>query len=84
MGFNGMDKFAYIPRLYPMVEGDYPSSEEPPEAMQQNGFRPTFKDPDGNFSAGDPVEYKHLNFIIGDLYAKAADVDSRLTALEGE
>ncbi|WFZ22197.1 hypothetical protein NFK58_12855 [Citrobacter portucalensis] len=79
-----MNKFAYILRAYPMNGGDYPSVEAPPATMQQNGFKPTFKDPDGNLSVGDPVEYKHLNFIFNDLYAKAADMESRLTALEGE
>ncbi|MGK0743587.1 hypothetical protein ACSFCX_03795 [Yokenella regensburgei] len=79
-----MIKFAYVPRLYPMSDGDYPSSEAPPADMQKNGFKPTFKAPDGTFSPGDDVEYKYLNFIFNDLYAKAADVDKRLTTLEGE
>lgn len=79
-----MNQFAYVPRLYPMQGGDYPSSEEPPAQMQQNGFKPTFTDPDGKLSLGDKVEYKYLNFIFGDLYAKAADMDSRLSALEGD
>ncbi|TNV22488.1 hypothetical protein FH968_00020 [Buttiauxella sp. B2] len=79
-----MNKFAYILRAYPFTGGDYPSSEAPAATLQQNGFKPTFVNPDGTFSAGDPVEYKHLNFIFNDLYAKAADMESRLTNLEGE
>ncbi|MCE3116843.1 hypothetical protein LXD80_13675 [Enterobacter sp. ASE] len=79
-----MIKFAYVLRAYPMHGGDYPSMEEPPAAMQQNGFKPTFKAPDGTLSPGDKVEYKYLNYIFNDLYAKAADMDSRLTALEGK
>lgn len=79
-----MNKFAYVLRAYPMRGGDYPSMETPPAAMQQNGFKPTLKAPDGTLSPGDKVEYKHLNYIFNDLYAKAADMDSRLTALEGK
>lgn len=79
-----MDKFAYVPRMYPLKGGDYPSMEEPPADMQQNGFKPTFKAHDGSLSLGGKVEYKYLNFIFNDLYAKAADMDSRLKALEGD
>lgn len=79
-----MIKFAFILRAYPMNGGDYPSVEAPTATMQQNGFKPTFKAPDGTLSEGDAVEYKYLNYIFNDLYAKAADMESRLTALEGE
>jgi hypothetical protein len=67
-----------------MKGGDYPSMAEPPADMQKNGFKPTFTDPDGKLSLGEKVEYKYLNFIFNDLYAKAADMESRLTALEGD
>lgn len=79
-----MNRFAYVQRAYPFKGGDYPSVEAPPSTMQQNGFKPTFIAPNGTLSPGDPVEYKHLNYIFNDLYAKAADMDSRLSALEGE
>lgn len=79
-----MIHFANVPRLYPFYGGDYPSSEAPPAELQQSGFKPTFVNPDGTFSPGDPVEYKYLNFIFNDLFAKAADMDNRLSALEGE
>ncbi|HEY3591914.1 MAG TPA: hypothetical protein VGL07_17875 [Buttiauxella sp.] len=79
-----MNKFAYVTRNYLFKNGDYPSAEEPSAQLQQDGFKPTFINGDGTFSAGDPVEYKHLNFIFNDLYAKAADMASRLDALEGE
>lgn len=78
-----MSEWAQVPRMYPMSAGDYPSAEQPPAAMQQSGFKPTFMDPDGKLSPGEPVEYKHLNFIFRDLYAKAADMEKRLNTLEG-
>lgn len=79
-----MNQFAYIPRIYPMSSGDYPSTQEPSQEKQDNGFKPTYKDTGGALVAGDSVEYKELNFIIADLYKKAVDMDSRLTTLEGE
>lgn len=78
-----MKSWSDIPRTYPMSTGDYPSLEEPPALVQQNGFKPSFIGPDGDFSAGDPVEYKHLNFIFRDLYKKAAEAERRLNTLEG-
>lgn len=77
-----MNQFSYIQRVYPMHGVDYPSMEAPPAVMQENGFKPTFIAPDGTFSPGDKVEYKHLNYIFNDLYLKAADMESRLNALE--
>lgn len=76
--------WASIPRTYPMSGGDYPSTEEPPAATQQNGFKPTYIDVDGNLSPGEPVEYKHLNFIFKDLYSKLSDIENRLSSLEGK
>ncbi|MNY68974.1 hypothetical protein D3C86_2068300 [compost metagenome] len=52
--------------------------------MQQNGFKPTFVNPDGTLSPGDQVEYKYLNYIFRDLYQKAADAESKLNTLEGK
>lgn len=79
-----MNRFAYVLRAYPMRGGDYPSMEAPPAELQEGGFKPTFKAPDGTLSPGDPVEYKYLNYIFNDLYAKAADAERRLSALEGK
>lgn len=79
-----MNEWAAVSHTYPMNTGDYPSVEEPPATMQQNGFKPTFMNPDGTLSPGDNVEYKHLNYIFRDLYQKAADVESKLNALEGK
>ncbi|HGE8287204.1 TPA: hypothetical protein ACGD4M_002713 [Serratia marcescens] len=79
-----MKRFAYIRREYPMRAGGYPSTEEPSQTKQDNGFKPTFIAPDGAVSLGDDVEVKELNFIFATLYANAEEIDSKLNKLEGK
>lgn len=77
-----MDKFAYIPRIYPMSNGEYPNKEQPNNKKIAEGFRPTLFAPDGSIALGDAVEFKELNYIFSDLYEKNKDLDSKIKTLE--
>lgn len=62
-----MDSFANTPRDY---DDGQSNLEEIPAEIQQYGWKPPVKLPDGSIVEGDFLAANHLNMIFNDLYKK--------------
>jgi hypothetical protein len=63
---------------------DGQNNKEPvPDEILASGFVPPVRMPDGSISVGSKLAANHLNYLLNDLYAQIADLQSRVNNLEG-